>query len=61
MEDTDLAFEKSQVEAVVTTPIVSVKNPRAGTIAAPAVGEVILDDPEARGRVLCGQTARKGA
>lgn len=61
MEDTDLAFEKSQVEAVVTTPIVSVKNPRSGTITAPAVGEVILDDPEARGRVLCGQTARKGA
>lgn len=52
MVDTDLSFEKSEVEAAVTTPIVSVKNPRAGTIAAPSVGEVIMDDPEARGKVL---------
>lgn len=57
MVDTDLSFEKSEVEAVVTTPIVSVKNPRSGTITAPSVGEIILDDPEARGKVLtCGQT-----
>lgn len=52
MTDTDLAFEKSEVEASVTTPIVSVKNPRAGTITAPAVGEIILDDPQAKGQVL---------
>lgn len=52
MTDADLAFEKSEVEAAVTTPIVSVKNPRSGTITAPAVGELIMDDPEARGRVV---------
>ena len=52
MVDTDLAFERSEVEATVTTPIVSVKNPRAGTITAPAVGELIMDDPEARGEVI---------
>lgn len=52
MVETDLAFEKSEVEATVTTPIVSVKNPRAGTITAPAVGELIMDDPEARGEVI---------
>lgn len=52
MADTDLAFEKSEVEAAVTTPIVSVKNPRSGVITAPAVGELIMDDPEARGTVV---------
>lgn len=52
MVDTDLAFEKSEVEATVTTPILSVKNPRSGTVTAPAVGELIMDDPEARGRVV---------
>ncbi len=52
MADTDLAFEKSEVEATVTTSIVSVKNPRSGVITAPAVGELIMDDPEAAGRVV---------
>ena len=52
MADTDLCFEKSEVEATVTTPIVSVKNPRSGTVAAPAVGEIIMDDPDARGEVV---------
>lgn len=61
MVNTDLAFEKSEVEATITTPIVSVKNPRSGTITAPAVGEVTRDDPEARGEIRCGQSARKGA
>ena len=63
MVGADLAFEKSQVEATVTTPVLSVKNPRAGTITAPAGGELILDVPEARGEVLlCRSTpAEKGA
>ena len=56
MADTDLSFEKSEVEAVVTTPIVSVKNPRSGTITAPSVGELIMDDPEARGKVVTQET-----
>lgn len=60
MEDTDLAFERSEVEASVTTPILSVKNPRAGTVTAPSVGELILDDPLARGRVIQTQTAPAG-
>jgi len=55
MVDTDLSFERSEVEATVTTPIVSVKNPRAGSITAPAVGEVVMDDPEAQGRVILRQ------
>ena len=55
MEDTDLAFEKSEVEARVKSPIVSVKNPRSGRIYAPAVGEIIMDDKNAEGSVIiCG-------
>ncbi len=56
MEGTDLAFEESDVEATVTTPIESVKNPASGLIAAPAVGAFIWDDPSARGAVITGGT-----
>ena len=52
MIDTDLSFERSEVEATLTAPIVSIKNPRAGTIRVPHANEVIFDDPQARGRVL---------
>lgn len=52
MIDTDLCFEKSDVFAEVTTPILSIKNPRSGKITAPAVGEVIMDDAEAEGEVV---------
>lgn len=54
MEGTDLSFERSEVDAVVTSPIDSVKNPRAGTIVAPSVGEIIMDDPLATGVVVQG-------
>lgn len=52
MIDTDLAFEKSQVEATVTTPVISVKNPLSGQIRVPEVGEIIMDDESARGEVI---------
>ena len=56
MIDTDLAFEKSEVEAVITTKIDSIKNPLSGQIQAPEVGELIMDDEKAKGEVLiCGQ------
>jgi len=51
MIDTDLCFEKSQVEATVTTPVVSIKNPLAGHITVRAVGELIYDDENAKGIV----------
>jgi hypothetical protein len=51
MIDADLAFEKSEVEATITTEVISIKNPKAGSIKVPSVGEVIMDDPEAKGRV----------
>lgn len=52
MTGADLAFERSEVEATVTTFIDSVKNPRAGHIRLPGLGELIMDDPLARGEVL---------
>lgn len=58
MVDTDLAFEKSQVEATITTPVVSIKNPRAGRITVPAVGEIIRDDPQSEGEIVCGDGKR---
>lgn len=52
MVDTDLSFERSQVEATLTAPVLSIKNPRTGYILAPAGSPLIFDDPEAKGIVL---------
>lgn len=49
MERADLAFEYSDVQADVTTDIVSVKNPKSGFIRAKHIGEVILDEHRLRG------------
>ena len=52
MEGCDLAFERSSVQAELTTPVNSVKNPLAGSrITLPAVGEVIRDIEGATGEV----------
>lgn len=52
MIDTDLCFEKSEVQATVTTPVISIKNPLSGAITVPAVGETIWDDPQAKGEII---------
>lgn len=52
MIGTDLAFEKSQVEATITTKVDSIKNPLSGQITVPDVGELILDDKEAKAEVI---------
>ncbi|MCI8554889.1 MAG: DUF3737 family protein [Clostridiales bacterium] len=44
MEETDLSFEYSEVEAEIKGKILSVKNPRSGRITADAVGEIIQED-----------------
>ena len=59
MIDTDLAFEKSQVEAQITTPVISIKNPKAGWIKVPEVGEIIMDDETAKGKVITGVSCTK--
>ena len=44
MEDTDLAFEYSDVNATILGHVDSIKNPRSGEIIVDSVGEVILGD-----------------
>lgn len=52
MTDTDLCFEKSEVEATITTPVISIKNPLSGNIYVPNVSEIIMDDEQAKGKVI---------
>lgn len=44
MEDTDLSFENSEVEATVIGDIISVKNPVSGYIKANNIGDTIWDE-----------------
>ena len=57
MIDTDLAFEKSEVTASITTSVDSIKNPKSGVIQVPKVTEIIMDDPEAKGQIIIKKTA----
>lgn len=54
MEQTDLAFEYSDVEADIKGDVLSIKNPKSGTIIVDSVGEVIREDPvmECTGKVI---------
>ena len=58
MEQTDLAFERSEVAATVVSPVLSIKNPYAGYIRVPQVGEIILDDPAAQCRITVENSAQ---
>ncbi len=42
-DECDLSFEDSTLQAVVGSQIVSVKNPRSGSLKALSIGEVIID------------------
>ena len=44
MEDTDLAFEYSDVNADIKGHVISIKNPKSGTIIVDSVGEIIQDN-----------------
>lgn len=52
MIDTDMCFEKSEVDADVTTPVISIKNPYSGKIRVPSVGEIICDDEKAKAHII---------
>ena len=54
MEETDLSFEYSDVEADIHSTVISIKNPRSGHIVVDDVGEVIWEEPvmECAGRVI---------
>lgn len=58
MEGCDLAFERSEVEATITSPVISIKNPlHSSRITVPAVGEIIRDIEEGTGNVQIQQKA----
>lgn len=59
MIDTDLCFEKSEVEALIITPIVSIKNPSSGHIYAPCIEKVIQDSPNALGEIHTLKTLKE--
>lgn len=60
MIDCDLAFERSEVEAAITTPVRSIKNPLAASrILVPAVGEIIRDSKEGTGTVQVQEQEEK--
>lgn len=44
MQGADLAFERSEVEATVTSDVISIKNAYSGSISVRAVGEIIRSD-----------------
>ncbi len=50
--DADLCFEKSEVEATVTTLVQSIKNPLSGHIYVPGVEEIIRDDEKYLGEII---------
>ena len=55
MVDADLSFEKSDVEATLIAPIVSIKNPTSGYIKAPSAQEIILTDDNAKCKLEIGE------
>ena len=54
MHGADLSFEKSEVSATLTTPIISIKNATSGRISVPAVDEIVRSDEEARCEIVVG-------
>ena len=59
MEDTDLAFEYSEVEADIHSHVLSVKNPKSGMIIVDSLGEEIWDEPvmECNGKIVLRKDA----
>ena len=45
MKNADFSFEKSEVYAELTAPVISIKNPMRGRITVPHADEIILDHP----------------
>lgn len=52
MQQADLAFERSEVQADITTPVISIKNPLSGRITVPQVGQIIRDIPGADAQII---------
>lgn len=61
MQNTDNAFEGSEVYAVLRAELKHVKNPYKGVIKAPTVGEIIRTDKDAKCKVLTDPALMRGA
>lgn len=62
MEETDLSFERSQVDATVLGRIEGVKNPLSGRIKADAIGELLIEKEyvdAANTKIQCGVIENK--
>lgn len=59
MIDSDLSFEKSDVDATILTSVDSIKNPLSGTIRVPEVGEIIRDEKWALGEIVITKDSSK--
>jgi len=57
MLDADLSFEKSDVTATLTSPVISIKNPTSGSITLPYAKEIIMDDPASRCKISFQESA----
>lgn len=55
MLEADLGFEKSDVEATLTSHVISIKNPSSGYIKASSVGEIIMDDKKSTCVITVGE------
>ena len=51
MINCDLAFERSEVDAQITTPVISIKNVLSGEITVPCVDEIICDSEKYKGKI----------
>ena len=52
MHEADLAFELSEVEATLSTPMISIKNPLHGKIYVPEVQELIRDNADSACEII---------
>lgn len=52
MQGADLCFEKSEVDATLTSPVVSIKNAYSGRIVLPYASEIICDDAHASCEII---------
>ncbi len=52
MIDCDLAFEKSEVNATITSSVISIKNPLSGKIILPYHTELIMTDPSSKCEII---------
>ncbi len=55
MQNTDLSFEKSEVEATLASPILSIKNPKSGKIIVPSANEIISTDKNSACQIVLTQ------